>query len=82
MLELAASGIRLVIDEFRADVTKTRKDGSRGKLRIAYGDPHATKTIELPVKWLWRYIVCRAGGYAERCRSWGSGAELAFRCSA
>jgi hypothetical protein len=56
VLELAASGIRLVIDEFRADVTKTRKDGSRGKLRIAYDDPHATKTIEPPVKWLWRYI--------------------------
>ena len=32
-------GIRLVIDEFRTDVTKTRKDGSRGRLRIDYGDP-------------------------------------------
>jgi hypothetical protein len=29
-----------------------RKDGSRGKLRIAYGDAHATKTIEPPVKWM------------------------------
>jgi hypothetical protein len=56
VLELAVSGIRLVIDEFRADVTQTRKDGSRGKLRIAYGDPHTSKTIEPPAKWLWRYI--------------------------
>ena len=30
-------GIRLVIGEFRTDVTKTRKDGSRGRLRIDYG---------------------------------------------
>ena len=37
--ELAMRGIRLVIEEFRADVTKTLKDGSRGKLRIDYGDP-------------------------------------------
>jgi hypothetical protein len=31
---LAVSGIRLVIEEFRADVTKTRKDGANGALRI------------------------------------------------
>jgi len=39
VVRLAVSGIRLVIDEFRTDVTKTRKDGSRGRLRIDYGDP-------------------------------------------
>jgi hypothetical protein len=39
--ELAARGIRLVIQEFRTDVTKTRKNGSRGTLRISYGDPKA-----------------------------------------
>ena len=50
---LAMSGIRLVIDEFRTDVTKTRKDGSRGKLRIDYGDSHEP---EAPVKWLWKFI--------------------------
>jgi len=37
---LAMAGIRLVIGEFRSDVTKTRKDGSRGTLRIHYGDAH------------------------------------------
>ena len=47
------SGIRLVIDEFRTDVTKTRKDGSRGKLRIDYGDSHQP---EAAVKWLWRFV--------------------------
>jgi hypothetical protein len=36
---LAVSGIRLVIDQFRADVTKTLKDGTKGKLRIDSGDP-------------------------------------------
>ena len=55
-------GIRLVIEEFRADVTKTLKDGSRGKLRVAYGDP---KEPEKPIAWLWKFIICRAGGYAE-----------------
>ena len=50
---LAVNGIRLVVDELRADVTKTRKDGSRGRLRIDYGehrDPQAA------VAWLWKFI--------------------------
>ena len=51
--ELAVRGIRLVIEEFRADVTKTLKDGSRGKLRIDYGDP---KEPEKPIAWLWKFI--------------------------
>ena len=50
---LAVSGIRLVIDEFRADVTKTRKDGSKGALRIDYGNG---REPEAPVRWLWKYI--------------------------
>ncbi|MBE2320387.1 ParB/RepB/Spo0J family partition protein [Solirubrobacter sp. CPCC 204708] len=50
---LAANGIRLVIGEFRTDVTKTRKDGSPGRLRIDYGD---SRNPEAPVKWLWRYL--------------------------
>jgi hypothetical protein len=51
--ELAVRGIRLVIEEFRTDVTKTLKDGSRGKLRIDYGDP---KQPEKPIAWLWKFI--------------------------
>lgn len=50
---IAAGGIRLVIDELRTDVTKTRKDGSRGRLRYDYGDhrdPQAALT------WLWKFI--------------------------
>jgi hypothetical protein len=31
-------GIRLVVGDLRTEVTKTRKDGSRGRLRIDYGD--------------------------------------------
>jgi hypothetical protein len=50
---LAVSGIRLVVGEFRADVTKTRKDGSRGRLRISYGD---AKDATDSVKWLWRFV--------------------------
>jgi ParB/RepB/Spo0J family partition protein len=50
---LAVSGIRLVIDEFRADVTKTLKDGSRGRLRIDYGDP---RKPEQPIAWIWKFL--------------------------
>ena len=50
---LAVSGIRLVIEEFRADVTKTRRDGSKGALRIDYGNGREPQE---PVKWLWKYI--------------------------
>ena len=47
------SGIRLVIDEFRTDVTKTLKSGERGRLRIDYGDPHKPGEA---VKWMWKFI--------------------------
>ena len=50
---LAVSGIRLVIEEFRADVTKTRKDGTKGALRIDYG---TGREPQEPVEWLWKYI--------------------------
>ena len=53
MRHLAASGIRLVIAELRSDVTKTRKDGTRGRLRIDYGDP---RQPDAALKWLWRYV--------------------------
>jgi hypothetical protein len=51
--ELAVRGIRLVIEEFRTDVTNTRKDGSRGAMRIDYGDP---RKPEKPIHWLWRFV--------------------------
>jgi hypothetical protein len=48
---IAMGGIRLCVEELRADVTKTRKDGTRGRLRIDYGaEPDAT------LKWLWRFV--------------------------
>ena len=50
---LAMSGIRLVIDEFRADVTKTLKNGQRGRLRVDYGDPHKPGDA---VRWLWKFV--------------------------
>jgi ParB/RepB/Spo0J family partition protein len=50
---LAVAGIRLVTDELRADVTKTRKDGSRGRLKMDYGNP---REPEAALKWLWRYV--------------------------
>jgi hypothetical protein len=51
--QLAVSGIRLVIEEFRTDQTKTRRDGSRGVLRMSYGDP---RDPARPIAWLWKFI--------------------------
>jgi hypothetical protein len=42
-----------VLDELREDVTKTLKDGTRGRLRIDYGD---LKQPEPASTWLWRYV--------------------------
>jgi ParB/RepB/Spo0J family partition protein len=50
---LAAGGIRLVVGDLRSDVTKTRKDGSRGRLRIDYGDP---RDPQAAIAWLWKFI--------------------------
>ena len=50
---IAAAGIRLVVEELRADVTKTRKDGSRGRLRIDYGD---YRDPQAALQWLWKFI--------------------------
>jgi hypothetical protein len=50
---LAVCGIRLVVDEFRTDVTKTRKDGSRGMLRVDYGDRNGP---DKPIAWMLRFI--------------------------
>jgi hypothetical protein len=38
-----------VIGELRTDVTKTRKDGTPGRLRFDYGDP---RNPEPGVRWL------------------------------
>jgi hypothetical protein len=73
---LAVAGIRLVIEEFRADVTKTRNDGSNGALRIDYGNGREPQE---PVRWLWKFIVCRAVGYGESmsiCPVWCVGQVL------
>ena len=42
-----------MIDELRTDVTKTRKDGSRGRLRYDYGDH---RDPQAAIAWLWKYI--------------------------
>jgi hypothetical protein len=41
---LAADGVRIVVDDLRTDVTKTRKDGTAGRPPIGHGaarDPPA-----------------------------------------
>src|SRR5215207_2332136 len=50
---IAAGGVRLVVDELRSDVTKTRKDGSRGRLRIDYGDH---RDPQAALVWLWKFV--------------------------
>jgi hypothetical protein len=55
-----------VIEEFRTDVTKTRREGSRGALRIDYGDP---RKPEKPIAWLWKWLDSSksAGDLYGRC---------------
>jgi hypothetical protein len=48
-----------VLDEHRATETPTLKSGQPGKTNVTYGKP------EQAVKWLWKFVVCRAAGYAE-----------------
>jgi hypothetical protein len=50
---LAVNGIRLVVEELRADVTKTRKDGTRGRLRIDYGDAREPREA---IAWMWKFL--------------------------
>lgn len=50
---IAAGGVRLVIEELRTDVTKTLKDGSRGRLRYDYGDH---RDPQAAIAWLWKYL--------------------------
>jgi ParB/RepB/Spo0J family partition protein len=50
---IALRGIRLVIGDFREDVTKTKQDGSPGALRIAYGDG---RDHHEQAHWLWKYL--------------------------
>jgi ParB/RepB/Spo0J family partition protein len=50
---IALRGIRLVIGDFREDKTKERKDGSRGALRITYGDGDKHENQS---HWLWKYL--------------------------
>ncbi len=53
MRHLAVNGIRLVVEELRADVTKTRKDGSRGRQRIDYGDAREPREA---IAWMWKFL--------------------------
>jgi ParB/RepB/Spo0J family partition protein len=50
---IALRGIRFVIGDFREDKTKERKDGSRGALRIVYGDGNKHENQS---HWLWKYL--------------------------
>jgi hypothetical protein len=59
---IAANGIRLVLDEHRTTETPTLKSGQPGKTKVSYGKP------EDAVRWLWRFVLCRAAGYAEAQR--------------
>jgi hypothetical protein len=51
--------VRLVVEELRTDVTKTRKDGSRGRLKFDYGDP---RDPQAAIRWLWRLIGAKTAG--------------------
>jgi hypothetical protein len=51
---IALRGIRLVVGDFRENVTKTLQDGSPGVLRITYGDGREHSEH---AHWLWKYLA-------------------------
>ncbi len=51
--DLAIRGVRMIVEDFRSDVTKTKKDGTRGMLRIDYGNPADSTATR---RWLWKYL--------------------------
>jgi hypothetical protein len=69
--------VRIVVEDFREDVTKNKKDGTRGRLRIDDGDRHVANNPTAAITWLWKFILCRAAGYAESACS-----GPRFACSA
>ena len=50
---IAAGGVRLVMVDLRTDATKTRKDGTRGRLRYDYGDH---RDPQAAIAWLWKFV--------------------------
>lgn len=56
MRRIAAYGVRIVVEDFREDVTKTKRDGTRGRVRIDYGDRQVASNPAAAIKWLWRFI--------------------------
>jgi hypothetical protein len=53
---IAAYGVRTVVEDFRTDVTKTKKDGTRGRLKIDYGDRHLADHPTAAIQWLWKFL--------------------------
>ena len=53
---IAAHGVRIVIEDFRQDITKTRKGGTRGRLRIDYGDRDVANNATAAITWLWKFV--------------------------
>ena len=51
--QIAAGGVRLVVEQLRSDVTKTKQDGSRGRLRIDYAEHRHPDDA---MAWLWKYV--------------------------
>jgi hypothetical protein len=45
--------VRLAVDDLRSDVTKTRNDGTRGRVRMDYGDH---RNPEAALTWLWKFV--------------------------
>ena len=68
---LAAGGVRLLIGDLRTDVTKTRKDGSRGRLRYDYGDH---RDPQAAIAWLWKFIdgAKTAGESRDQFTTWSA----------
>jgi hypothetical protein len=62
---IAAAGLRVCIDELSSVEVPKLKSGKDGKPRVVYAD------VADAERWMWRFLVCRVAGYAERVRAVG-----------
>jgi ParB/RepB/Spo0J family partition protein len=61
---IAAAGLRLCVEELSSVEVPRLASGKDGKPRVIYAD------LADGERWMWKFVVCRAAGYAETTRGW------------
>jgi hypothetical protein len=56
---IAAVGLRICVDELSSVQINRLKSGKVGKPKVIYAEVAGAE------RWMWKFVVCRAAGYAE-----------------